>query len=216
MIATLAALFFCTLFFGTPAAAKDAPTCSYETLEAFSPGKGVMVSVQRATLEGTLDPNGFMTYECEKTETDLACLKRVSEALVAQGTEAHAELAGKVMAFETVFIMDGQRMQGEFATRADIMKNLEYHQSHGHPDATIETVIEKLDPNDRHVAVKFNDQNAIKDDSSPSVWMVWDPKDPDMFGSLGVLEDAARMKGLKLAPGKWRADGHYEFQLGCR
>jgi hypothetical protein len=211
MLPTIAALAF-----SLPAAAKDAPTCTYETLEAFSPGKGAMVDVRRATLQGTLDPNGFMMYDCEKAETDLACLKRVSESLVAQGTEAHAELAGKVASFDTVFIIDGQRMEGNFATRAEIMKNLEYHQKNGHPDATIETVLEKMDPNDRHVAVKFNDQNAIKDDADPSVWMVWDPKDPDMFASLGVLEDAARLKGLKLQPGKWRSDGHYEFQLGCR
>ena len=209
MIATVA------LILSLSAAAKDAPSCTYETLETFSPGKGRLVSVQRATLQGKLDPNGFMTYECEKTETDLACLKRVSESLVAQGTEAHAELAGKVLAYETVFIIDGQRMQGEFATRQEVMQNLEYHQTHGHPDAKIESVTAKMDPNDRHVAVKFNDQNAIKDDAPPSVWMVWDPKDPDLFASLGVLEDAARMKGLKLSPGKWRNDGHYEFQLGC-
>ena len=209
MIATIA------LILSLSAAAKDAPSCTYETLESFSPGKGKMVSVQRATLQGKLDPNGFMTYECEKTETDLACLKRVSESLVAQGTEAHAELAGKVLVYETVFIIDGQRMQGAFATKEEVLKNLEYHQTHGHPDATIESITERLDPNDRHVAVKFNDQNAIKDDAAPSVWMVWDPKDPDMFASLGALEDAARMKGLKLAPGKWRNDGHYEFQLGC-
>ena len=209
MIATIA------LILSLSAVAKDAPVCTYETLESFSPGKGKIVSVQRSTLQGKLDPNGSMIYECEKTETDLACLKRVSESLGAQGTEAHAELAGKVMSYETVFIIDGQRMQGEFATKQEVLKNLEYHQTHGHPDAAIETITEKLDPNDRHVAVKFKDQNAIKDDASPSVWMVWDPKDPNMFASLGVLEDAARMKGLKLAPGKWRNDGHYEFQLGC-
>ena len=147
MIATIA------LMLSHSAAAKDAQSCSYETLESFSPGKGTVVSVQRSTLQGKLDPNGYMTYECEKTETDLACLKRVSESLVAQGTEAHAELAGKVLSYETVFIIDGQRMQGEFATKQEVMKNLEYHQTHGHPDATIETITEKLDPNDRHVAV---------------------------------------------------------------
>ena len=42
MIATIA------LILSPTAAAKDAPSCTYETLEAFSPGKGTIVSVQRA------------------------------------------------------------------------------------------------------------------------------------------------------------------------
>jgi hypothetical protein len=203
---------FLLVFLSLPASAKK--DCTVESLEAFQPGKGTVVSVKRATLQGTLDPEGFMIYECEKAEQDWQCLKRVSEALVAQGTEVKAELAGKVLSYVVVFVIDGQRMQGEFATRGEIMKNLEYHQK-THPDAVIETVTEKMDPDDRHVAAQFNDKNAVKDDATAKVWMVWNPQDPDLFASLGVLEDAARMKGLALAPGKWRSDGFYEFELSC-
>jgi hypothetical protein len=196
-----------------PAAAKKA-ACTYETLEAFQPGKGVLVSVKRATLQGTLNPDGYMVYPCEAAEQDWQCLKRVSETLLASGTDVKAELAGKVLSYVAVFVIDGQHYEGEFATKADIMKNLEYHQKQN-PTAVLESVTEKMDPKDRHVAVQMDDHNAIADDATPKVWMVWNPKDPDLFASLGVLEDAARMKQLALAPGKWRSDGNYEFELSC-
>src|SRR5690349_7945149 len=89
------------LFPLTASAKKEA--CTYETLEAFQPGKGVMVSVKRATLQGTLDPEGFMVYPCEAAEQDWQCLKRVSEALLQSGTDVKAELAGKVLSYTAVF-----------------------------------------------------------------------------------------------------------------